>query len=88
MTNSAKQSYLNLGTVLESVGQLVKAEEHYQKSLEINKEIDNKGGVAASKANLGPVLTSVGEYSIKFKAEEYLIEWLEVNKQISDIHRD
>ena len=49
--------------MLESVGQLVKAEEHYQKSLEINEEIDNKGGVAASYANLGHVLTSVGEYS-------------------------
>ena len=60
---SEATSYLNLGTVLESVGQLVKAEEHYQKSLEINKEIDNKGGVAASNANLGHVLTSVGKYS-------------------------
>ena len=48
-------SYLKVGTVLESVGQLVKAKERYKKSLEINKEIDNKRGVAASCANLRPI---------------------------------
>ena len=75
-------SYLKVGTVLESVGQLVKAKERYKKSLEINKEIDNKRGVAASCANLRRVLTSVGEYS---KAEEYLLESLEV-KQANELH--
>lgn len=49
--SSKATSYLKVGTVLESVGQLVKAKERYQKSLEINKEIDNKRRVAARCAN-------------------------------------
>ena len=74
-------SYGNLGTVFQSLGEYVKAEEYLQKALVIRKEIGDKQGVAASYGDLGTLFKSLGEY---VKAEEYHQKALVIAKEIGD----
>ena len=54
-------SYGNLGTVFQSLGEYVKAEEYQQKALVITKEIGDKTNEASCYGNLGTVFKSLGE---------------------------
>ena len=74
-------SYGNLGTVFQSLGEYVKADEYLQKALVITKEIGDKTNEASCYGNLGNVFQSLGEY---VKAEEYLQKALVIRKEIGD----
>ena len=69
--------YGNLGTVFQSLGEYVKAEEYSQKSFKITKEIGDKCWEAKSYGNLGNVFQCA-------KAEEYLQKFLKITKEIGD----
>ena len=51
--------YVNLGTVLQSLGQYDKAKEYYQKALVISTEIGDRGGEGSCYGNLGAVFKSL-----------------------------
>ena len=52
--------YGNLGILYSSRGDLDKAEKMYLKSLEINKDLGRKEGMANNYANLGILYTTLG----------------------------
>lgn len=53
--------YGNLGVVYQTCGKLDKAIEFLQKSLDINKELGNKEGMAGTYGNLGLVYQTRSE---------------------------
>ena len=72
-------SNANLGTLLRSLGQYNKAEEHLQKALVIITEIGDRIGDASCYANLGTLFLSLGQYD---KAKEYLQKGLVISTEI------
>ena len=69
-------AYGNLGLVYQTRGELDKAEEFYHKSLEIEKALGRKVGMASQYGNLGLVYQTRGELD---KAEEFCHKSLEIN---------
>ena len=67
--------YGNLGTVLLSLGQCVKAKEYYENALAIRLEIGDKKGEATNYDSIGMVFQSLGQY---VKAKEYHQKALQV----------
>ncbi len=68
-----------MGNVYQSLGQYQKAAEQHQQSLNIQQEIGNKAGIAASLKSLGNVHQSVAKYQ---KAIEYYQQSLDIEQQI------
>ena len=79
--NGEAIDYGNLGSVLQSLGEFVKAKEYLNKALAINIEIGDRSGEATDYGELGTVYYSLGEYA---KAEEYLEKALAIRREIGD----
>jgi len=71
----------NIGVVYKEQGNYTKSLDYYFKSLEINKEIDNKQGQAANTTNIGTLCYSQGDYN---KALNYYNKALKINEEIDD----
>ncbi|MEO1280168.1 MAG: tetratricopeptide repeat protein [Pseudomonadota bacterium] len=68
----------NLGNVAQSRGDFVGAEYYYKRSLAIDEELGQKGGIAASLGNLGNVAKSRGDLDA---AEDYRKRALAINEE-------
>jgi tetratricopeptide (TPR) repeat protein len=73
----------NLGNVYYMKGDVDKAQEIYQKALEIDEKIDHLEGVARHSSNLGLVYQKHGDIS---KAREYWEKAVELYKRIGMPH--
>lgn len=75
-------SYVTLGIIYDSKGQLPKALDNYFKSITINLNLHNEGGAASGYNNIGVILQTMEIYP---KALEYYTMasdiWLKVNDQ-------
>jgi tetratricopeptide (TPR) repeat protein len=74
-------SLTSLGNVYYSLGEYQQAIEFHQQSLEITRQIGDRGGEASSYNNLGSVYDSLGEYQ---QAIEFHQQSLEITRQIGD----
>jgi FOG: TPR repeat len=71
----------DLGNVYDSLGRYEEAISYHQQSLEIDREIGNRGGVAKSLGNLGNAYDSLGRYE---EAISYHQQSLEIYREIGD----
>ena len=69
------------GEIYKVQGNNFKARSHYQRSLEISKEIGDKNGIAASLDNIGIIYRHQGEF---VKALEYFQKSLKINEEIGN----
>ncbi len=69
----------NLGLIYRTRGDLEKAEEYHLKSLEIEKELGLKEGMASDYGNLGLIYRRQGDLE---KAEEHHLKSLEIAKEL------
>ena len=67
--------------MFQPLGEYIKAEEYFQKALQIKREIGDKHGEAACYGSLGNVNTSLGEH---VKAEELHQKALQISREIGD----
>jgi len=76
-----KDSLSTLGFCYDSLGDYPKAIEHYQQSLDIAREIGDRGGEGNSLGNLGGCYYSLGDYP---KAIEHHQQSLDISREIGD----
>jgi tetratricopeptide (TPR) repeat protein len=74
----------DLGLVYADRSELEKAEEHYKKALEIDREIGDRLGEAKDLDNLGTVYGQRGGPGDLAKAQEHFKQALETHREISD----
>ena len=67
--------------VFDSLGEYVKAKEHYEKAIAIAEKIGDREIEARSYVNLGHVFHSLGEY---VKAKEHCEKALAIAEKIGD----
>lgn len=77
------RSYEHRGLVARQQGDLQMAQRHHRRSLEINRELDDRGYAAASLNNLGLVARECGNLD---EAEEYHRLCLEIQQDLGDHH--
>jgi tetratricopeptide (TPR) repeat protein len=71
----------NLGVAYTSLGQYQQAIDFHQQSLEIKRDIGDRGGEAGSIGNLGVAYTSLGQYQ---RAIDFHQQSLEIERDIGD----
>ncbi len=71
----------NLGNAYDSLGQYQRAIDFYQQSLEISREIGDRGGEAASLSHLGTAYKSLGQYQ---RAIDFHQQSLEIRREIGN----
>ena len=69
----------NLGLIYQTRGDLEKAEEYHLKSLEIEKELGRKEGMASQYGNLGLIYRTRGDLE---EAEEYHLKSLALHEEL------
>ncbi|MFB8792018.1 MAG: tetratricopeptide repeat protein [Potamolinea sp.] len=74
-------SLTSLGNAYDSQGQYQQAIDYHQQSLEIEREIGNRRGIAISLNNLGNAYNSQGQYQ---QAIDYYQQSLEITREIGD----
>ena len=74
-------SLTSLGDAYDLLGRYQEAISYHQQSLEIDREIGNRGGVAKSLGNLGIVYKNLGRYE---EAISYHQQSLEIYREIGD----
>ena len=72
-------AYVNLGTLLVSIGKLDEAKEYLEKALLINKQIGDRNGERLSCERLGTIYESISQYD---KAEDFFKKALAIAKEI------
>ena len=80
--NSLAVTYHQLGRVEEERGYLVKAEDWYSKSLEIEKVLENQPGMASSYHHLGIVRQGLGDL---IGAEDWYRKSLEIEEALGNL---
>jgi tetratricopeptide (TPR) repeat protein len=73
--------YFEMAYDFDTKGQYDKALEYYQASLEIERSLGNKEGIASSLNNIGSIYKSWGQYD---KALEYQQASLEIERSLGD----
>ncbi|MGB7520927.1 MAG: tetratricopeptide repeat protein, partial [Spirulinaceae cyanobacterium] len=71
----------NFGNAYNSLGQYQQAIDFHQQSLEIFREIGNRGGEANSLGNLGNAYQSLGQYQ---QAIDFYQQSLDIEREIGD----
>ncbi len=71
----------NLGYIYDSLGQKRQALEYYKKSLDISREVGDRGGEGISLNNVGGVYDNLGQ---KQQALEYYKQSLDIRREVGD----
>ena len=73
----------NLGNLVYELGDLVRARELYERSLELRRRIDDRSGVAICLNNLGMLATALGDHA---HAQELLEASLALHRELNEAH--
>jgi len=82
--NSLSISLGNIGLIYQNQNDFAKSLDYQFRSMELDKEIGNKKGVAFSLFNIGQIYVNLGEYS---KAIEFHLQNIKLNEEIGDKKR-